>query len=319
MATAEHCLYCFEALTAKLENRKPLTLHKVQKSHAAYLAHVANTATTGQQSKQIPALRRLVGTSSGSGASSTTSLGSGSSSSTALSDNTAATSLASSSSSSTTATAPAPRERVTDPNAQYPLFVTWDKRHGNNPSSPWNLRGCIGTFSASEPLHLTLAEYAVISALHDTRFSRVTLSEVPSLQCCVTLLTNFEECADVDDWVVGEHGIRISFVWQGRRYGSTYLPSVAPEQGWNKEQTMVSLMRKAGWEGKRSSWREVAEKSGMRVERYRGDKEEVAYDEFAAWKSWSSDNWEKEEDGDEDEDEEDEDEEVDEEDDDDDE
>ncbi|PSR97765.1 AMMECR1 domain-containing protein [Coniella lustricola] len=306
MATPEHCLYCFETLSAKLETRKPLSLQQVQKLHAAYLASLTTTVTTGKQAKQIPALRRLVGNSSaGSGSSSTDSLHSGSSSSTSLSDNTAATSVSSSSSATATpAISSTSRERVADPYARYPLFVTWDKRHGSSPSSPWHLRGCIGTFSASEPLHSTLSEYALISALHDTRFSRVSLSELTSLRCCVTLLTNFEECSDVDDWVVGEHGIRISFVWQGRRYGSTYLPSVAPEQGWNKEQTMVSLMRKAGWEGKRSSWREVAQKSGMRVERYRGDKEEVEHAEFVAWREWVKENWKgsDEEDDDEDDD-----------------
>ncbi|KAF3763811.1 hypothetical protein M406DRAFT_222686, partial [Cryphonectria parasitica EP155] len=278
MATPEHCLYCFESLAAKLEDRDALSLKGVQKSYAAYLTSLTSSQSDETSpAKKIPALRRLAAASSsavGLSSSSSSLAASGSSSSTSLSDNTAATSISSSSDST----------QVTDPHACYPLFVTWDKHHAA--SSAWHLRGCIGTFSAEEPLSSALSEYAIISALHDSRFAPVPLRELPQLRCAVTLLTNFEECAGVDDWTVGEHGIRISFTWQGRRYGSTYLPSVAPEQGWDKEQTMLSLMRKAGWEGKRSTWRDVAERSAMRVERYRGDKEEVDYAEYKAWRDW---------------------------------
>ena len=36
MATVEHCLYCFEALSASLETRTPMTLQEVQASWADY-------------------------------------------------------------------------------------------------------------------------------------------------------------------------------------------------------------------------------------------------------------------------------------------
>lgn len=45
------------------------------------------------------------------------------------------------------------------------------------------------------------------------------------------------------------HGLRISFVWRGKRHGATYLPDVAVEQGWSREETVESLMRKSGWDG----------------------------------------------------------------------
>lgn len=295
MATVEHCLYCFEALSAELENRPdPLSLTDVQKSYAAYLTALqsqqptaaATTTTEPSSAKKIPALARLAAAANNNNSSSSSlaatedSNNSSASSSTSLS--TAATSLS---------PAPPPRERVADPDAEYPLFVTWDKLHA--PSGEYHLRGCIGTFSASSPLSATLSEYALISALHDTRFSRVAPRELPQLRASVTLLTNFEDCAGVDDWVVGEHGIRISFRDAARRYGATYLPSVAPEQGWGKEETMASLMRKAGWTGKglEGNWRAVAERCGMSVERYRGDKEEVGWEEFKQWRDWVGENW----------------------------
>lgn len=94
---------------------------------------------------------------------------------------------------------------------------------------------------------------------------------------------------------MGEHGIKIRFRVKGRSYSGTYLPSVAAEQGWDREQTMLSLMRKAGWQGARDQWREIAAGEGglMQVERYRGDKEEVEYEEYRQWREWVDKNWEK--------------------------
>lgn len=316
MATVEHCLYCWESLAAALERRDALSLDQVQKSYAAYLSDLSSAAaaaassTSNKPPKKIPALRRLVG--AGSPASSSSSLGSTGSSSTSLSSNTAASSVSSTASTARAATPAVTTqngiELVTDPEAQYPLFVTWDKRHPSRISSDnddddddnssevdWQLRGCIGTFHDGDPLSETLSEYSLTSALRDSRFPRVTLRELPALRCTVTLLTNFEDCGgDVDDWEIGVHGIRIKFTLDGRRYGSTYLPSVAEEQGWTKEETMISLMRKAGWEGRRDGWRAAASRGGMKVERYRGDKEEVAFREYKAWREWVSQIWEKE-------------------------
>lgn len=58
---------------------------------------------------------------------------------------------------------------------------------------------------------------------------------------------------------------------------------MAPEQGWNKEETIVSLMRKAGWGGRGREWRAV---SGLRVVRYEGEKAQVGFREFKRWKEW---------------------------------
>lgn len=282
MATVEHCLYCFETLAAKLEDRKGLDLEDVQSSFAGYSAFLASDdddAKPSKPAKKLPALRRLVGSSSSSSSSSSLQSpesASGSSSSTSLSANTSATSVAGGG-----------PEPVTDPDAEYPLFVTWNKAAGGG---EYHLRGCIGTFEA-QPLADGLSSYAVIAALHDSRFSRVSARELPSLQVAVTLLTDFEDADDVLDWELGTHGIRISFQWEGRRHGATYLPDVATEQGWTKEQTLVSLMRKAGWEGRRDRWREVADAGSMKVVRYRGDKEQVVYDEFKGWRDWADEHW----------------------------
>jgi uncharacterized protein (TIGR00296 family) len=114
------------------------------------------------------------------------------------------------------------------------------------------------------------------------RFSPITARELPNLEVAVTLLTDFEEADDADDWELGTHGLRISFYYHGKRYGATYLPDVAVEQGWSKEETVVSLMRKAGWVGRKEKWTEVE----LDVVRYQGKKEKVEYGEFKRWREW---------------------------------
>jgi len=124
----------------------------------------------------------------------------------------------------------------------YPLFVTWDKRgvHGR-----MELRGCIGCL---KPLPLTsLREYALTSSLKDTRFDPVAEHELPYLTCTVSLLTNFETAANLDDWEIGVHGVWIDFVdMQNKARNAVYLPDVIPEQGWSKQETIKSLVRKSG-------------------------------------------------------------------------
>lgn len=79
------------------------------------------------------------------------------------------------------------------------------------------------------------------------------------------------------DWDLGTHGLRISFTYHHRRMGATYLPDVPVDQGWTKEETIVSLMRKAGWYGNRKEWRKV---DGLKVVRYKGTKAKCGYEEY---------------------------------------
>jgi uncharacterized protein (TIGR00296 family) len=160
--------------------------------------------------------------------------------------------------------------------------VTWNTI--SPPSSPYprSLRGCIGTFEAL-PLSSGLASYALTSALQDHRFSPISLRELPTLEVSVTLLTDFEPCKDPMDWDLGVHGLRISFYARNKRFGACYLPDVAVEQGWDKEETIVSLMRKAGWSGKREKWSEVGD---LKCVRFQGKAESAGWEEYKNWKEW---------------------------------
>ena len=246
MATTEHCLVCFEALDAYLFRRKPLSLEEIQ----ALSTSKSTSSSTTASALQNPHLGHLA-ENSGSSSSSSSTL--------SLADETPATS------SSSLPLAP----------TSAPLFVTWNELEDDEPS----LRGCIGTFE-SQPLAAGLAEYALISALQDSRFPAIRKSELPTLQVAVTLLTDFEEVDDPHDWEIGVHGIRLSFHDRGRRYGSTYLPDIASEQGWTKEETLFSLTRKAGWMGARSKWKYL----DLKVTRYQGKKISLDYTDYKKWR-----------------------------------
>ncbi|KAI9147775.1 hypothetical protein HJFPF1_12806 [Paramyrothecium foliicola] len=259
MATTEHCILCFEALDASLSKRKPMSLEDLQASWATF------SRTSASSAPRDPTLRRVA-------ADADSSSGTSSPSSSTQAASTPATSTSSLPLNNSAGPAP----------ASAPLFVTWNTVQGDDgDDDDTSLRGCIGTFEP-QPLSVGLPEYALISALHDTRFSPVTRAELPTLQAAVTLLTDFEPVDDPYDWDVGVHGIRLSFYDRGRRYGATYLPDVAAEQGWTKDEALFSLVRKAGWVGSRSRWKDLE----LKVTRYQGKKIAANYPQFKKWRDW---------------------------------
>ncbi|VEU20546.1 DEKNAAC101419 [Brettanomyces naardenensis] len=150
-------------------------------------------------------------------------------------------------------------------NERFPLFVTWNiLRHGNK-----ELRGCIGNFGNLK-LPEGVKEYALIAALEDTRFDPIKAAELPKLSCSVTLLKNFERVDDIYDWKVGKHGIRILI---NGRSTATFLPDVAVEQGWSKEQTLQALVQKAGYY-------EDYKDMDIQLTRYQGIKDSLDYGEY---------------------------------------
>ncbi|KAG0682945.1 hypothetical protein C6P40_004879 [Pichia californica] len=165
-----------------------------------------------------------------------------------------------------------------------PLFVTWNIVDLKNDEH--ELRGCIGNFSNLK-LPDYVKKYALISALEDSRFNPINKFELEKiennpkldLQCCVTVLHSFEDITNnLMDWIVGKHGIKLSFKYHNRSYSSTFLPEVASEQGWNKKETLNALIRKAGIPG-RVSFESVEVNY---AERYSGVKGIVTLSDFAS-------------------------------------
>jgi uncharacterized protein (TIGR00296 family) len=146
---------------------------------------------------------------------------------------------------------------------QCAVFVTWKKDGA--------LRGCIGCFEPL-PLYSGLQEYAVVSGTRDSRFPPIAASELPRLECGISLLHTFEPGADPLDWEIGVHGIRL-FI-DGR--SSTYLPEIAKEQRWSKEETLASLAKKGGFRGTFDR----AAIARSRIERYQSAKCKATWDEY---------------------------------------
>lgn len=143
---------------------------------------------------------------------------------------------------------PPPFPQAADPGYKAPIFVTWyrNKRNGN---SGLEMRGCIGCL---EPVVLQpgLSEYALRSSMQDKRFSPVKLDEVSSLTCKISILYQFEVCADPYDWEVGVHGILVSFSdAEGKAYSATYLPEVPPENSMTRQTAIRELVTKSGYTG----------------------------------------------------------------------
>ena len=119
-------------------------------------------------------------------------------------------------------------------------FVTL-KKHGE-------LRGCIGRFDASEPLYSVVQEMAIASSTQDSRFSPVEPGEIPELEIEISVLTPMRRINSPDEFDLGKHGI---YIRKGYRSG-TFLPQVAEETGWTKEEFLGHCARdKAGigWNG----------------------------------------------------------------------
>ena len=96
----------------------------------------------------------------------------------------------------------------------------------------------------------------------------------------------------------------LPFAATRRTLSATYLPEVAPDQGWEHIDAIDSAIRKAGWNGRIS---EDLRRS-VRVRRYQSRKCVVAWDEFVAWRESRGYPVDLDNDDDDDEDDEDEDE-----------
>ncbi|TMW56712.1 hypothetical protein Poli38472_006722 [Pythium oligandrum] len=159
---------------------------------------------------------------------------------------------------------------------KYPLFVTWETEQSPGDR---HLRGCIGTLAPTKLQNLR--EFTFKSALKDRRFDPIHAQELHKLHCSVSLLIDYEDAEHYEDWEIGVHGIIIEFTDEnGNFYSATYLPDVASEQGWTHVETVISLMRKAGF---RRSVTDTMLKM-LKITRYRSSKHRLSYQEYLALK-----------------------------------
>ncbi|MFP4501623.1 MAG: AmmeMemoRadiSam system protein A [Candidatus Hydrogenedentota bacterium] len=135
----------------------------------------------------------------------------------------------------------------------YPLTPALQERHGAFVTlrRGASLRGCIGYTRAHAPLAETVRDNAINAGARDPRFPPVTAEELDAIRIEVSALcpgekpdSPFIEVNDVNEIVIGRDGLYIENA--GPRGGGLLLPQVPVEQGWNLNQYLEGLCRKAG-------------------------------------------------------------------------
>lgn len=104
------------------------------------------------------------------------------------------------------------------------------------------LRGCIGRMVGIKSLEETVREMAVSAAFEDPRFPPLGADELPRCSIEISVLSPMEKCSDPRSVVVGTHGLYL--IYHGR--SGVLLPQVPVEQGWNLDEYLDYICRKAG-------------------------------------------------------------------------
>ncbi len=115
------------------------------------------------------------------------------------------------------------------------------------------LRGCIGYIQPHRPLFEAVFENGYNAAARDPRFPPLREEELAGLEIEVSVLSPPRPIDSPEDFILGEHGIILHKA--GR--SSVFLPEVATQQGWSREETLDHLANKAGLP--MDAWREGAQ------------------------------------------------------------
>jgi hypothetical protein len=142
----------------------------------------------------------------------------------------------------TTGMVPLPRGFSPAAMAERGAFVTLQKRGC--------LCGCIGHMTADRPLAMLVGAMAMQAAFEDPRFCRVTLEDLAELDIEISVLTPMKQVSGPADIVVGRDGVLLT----AGGASAVFLPQVAPEQGWGRDEMLDNLSCKAGLPP--SAWRQ---------------------------------------------------------------
>lgn len=105
------------------------------------------------------------------------------------------------------------------------------------------LRGCLGTMAGKKPLFSEVNDMAVAAASQDLRFSPVLEPELSRIKIEISVLSPVKKINDPEKIILGKHGVLVK---SGLQSG-VFLPQVAAEAGWNRDQLLDNLCRhKAG-------------------------------------------------------------------------
>jgi AmmeMemoRadiSam system protein B/AmmeMemoRadiSam system protein A len=114
------------------------------------------------------------------------------------------------------------------------VFVTLKKKD--------QLRGCIGRIPAEAPLAPLVGAMAYAAAFEDRRFSQLSASELPQVTIEISALTPPRDVKSAKEIVVGRDGV----VLGKDGHSAVFLPQVATEMGWGRDEMLDRLCEKAG-------------------------------------------------------------------------
>lgn len=126
----------------------------------------------------------------------------------------------------------------------YGAFVTLRKAvPGEKIKEVESLRGCIGHIISNAPLYKTIQDMAIASSTQDPRFPPVTKNELKDIKIEISVLSQPKKIKDINEFELCKHGV---IVQKGFNQG-VFLPQVAEETGWKKEEFLSCLCsHKAG-------------------------------------------------------------------------
>lgn len=106
------------------------------------------------------------------------------------------------------------------------------------------LRGCIGRITTDEPLHKTIATVTQDAAQSDSRFRPLTKQQLQTTTVHLSILSKPQSIKNLTEITLGKNGV----IFEQSIYSALFLPEVATEQGWSKEELLNNLAQKAGLE-----------------------------------------------------------------------
>jgi len=105
------------------------------------------------------------------------------------------------------------------------------------------LRGCIGNIIGEESLFTTVRDMAVAAVSQDPRFTPVTTAELKDIHIEISVLSKPRRVKDATEIQLGRDGVIVS----ANNHQGVFLPQVADETGWSKEEFLSQLCsQKAG-------------------------------------------------------------------------
>ena len=130
------------------------------------------------------------------------------------------------------------------------------------------LRGCIGNMVGRGPLYKTVADMAIEAATGDPRFRKLSLSELGKIDIEISVLSPLKRVKSYEEIKIPGDGVLVK-----RGFASgVYLPQVATETGWNKEEFLTSLCgSKAGIDPQ--AWRDPSTEMYVFTAEVFGEKE----------------------------------------------